>query len=200
MNIKISKGKTWPDSYWKRWKYNNFVGFTFRNQQIWETSIKFSGSERFTIKLLGFSEIRPFSWKRVSYDGWGQLLSFTHEDSDRIICSYNGDDKVSVSTYAYRRGLGPSTNSDKAKEADFDVSKKLGSVRNGEKFRVRMGVKRDRTVYEFYTQKSGVWSMEKEVSISRRSKSLARFWTYAHASGYHGSTAPSDVNIELDRI
>lgn len=202
MNIHIKKNDTWPNSTWKRLVYNNFVGFTFRSSQEWVCSTDFYGRKSFSIKLIGFSEVRPFSWKRIKYAGWSQFLSFTHEDSDRIVCKYDGENKVGIFTYSYRRGLGPSTNMKKAREADFEVSKKLGVVKNGESFKVGIDVKDKKTVYKFYkfSLQEDDWEKINEVDVKRKSKSLSRFWSYSHASGYHGDTALNQVDIKISRV
>jgi hypothetical protein len=193
MKFHIPKDKTWVRPFWKRAVYNCFVGFTFQSREVWKLRVDFGENVKDgeSIKLVGFSEVRPFSYQRVKNGGWGQLFSPTHEDSDRIVAVKNGD-KISVHAYVYRNGLGPSTAS-RQELQNRDFMKKLGTVENGEPFFVEIDVTEDKTIFEYMKE-------NRYVSFPRQSKSLARWWTMPHSAGAHGRTLSGKVDIDIQRL
>jgi hypothetical protein len=112
----------------------------------------------------------------------GQLFLFSHEDSDRVIATNTGD-RIRLSTYAYRRGLGPATTSD-------SFSQKLGFVGHNQPFELEF-VELDNMTLTRLLGKRTVRTPRK------KPPSLLKHKTFAHAVGHKQDSSPGNISIKV---
>ena len=184
-SFEIEEGDVWAENFFSR-QWSGLSGITLENNFQWRFRLDMSGCpDGTTIKLCGASVASPFRFERVKKDGLGQILSFTHEDSDRIIATKTSDE-ISLQTYVYRNGSGPSTDGS-------NDSKRIVSVENREPFSVGMDLEDDKTRYSI-SKKSGTWSRVHERSVDLP---FLKHKTFAHAKGYKQPSAPGLIKIEV---
>ena len=197
MKFHIPKNEQWAKPFLRRLRYNNFIGFTSKDELSWTCKVDFSRCPPGTsIKLIGTSEVKPFSYNRVKYNGWGDLLNVAHEDSDRIICIKRRDGKIGINAYAYRDGIGAVSPRELRQGKDYNKS--ITTVDDNQEFHVKLNVTPSKTEYTINTPEYNQL-YQGYTEIPRESKSLLRYWTFAHAAGAHGPGAPEDIYLTIQK-
>ena len=139
-----------------------------------------------TIKLCGVAHVSAFRWRRLR-GGVSQLFAWTHEDSDRILARRLRGGRIGLASYVYRCGYGPAIQPD---AVDVDWIKRLGTVRNGEFFTVRIMPNDASTVFAI----NG-----KAVHHVARSRPLPRLVhkAFVHAGGHVHDASPARIRIDV---
>lgn len=184
--ILIPKGDQWPIHRWRRTFWRGLT--TDRSHAMtWMIS---EDAPRCTLKLWGLSDVRA-SLYRVQRYGWGQLLSLSHESSDRFIATIRGDGVAAIRAYAYRLGIGGIS-----PRQDRDVLppllRRIGVVPLGQPFGMKIEVERHRTVYHVTTDEAQTsQTIERYLPLPH-----AYAKAYCHAAGVPSQRgAPEDVRM-----
>lgn len=184
----IKEGEVWAGNFFKR-HWHRVSGLAAGERFSWRISLDMSGVPAgTTIKLCGVSTASPFRYERVKKDGWGQLFSLTHEDSDRLIATSKPGGKIALKTYAYRNGEGPST-------TGRGISEKICEIGNGRPFRVHIDHLDEVTKYTVQDMITDVHTAEAE---RNRPQGLLKHRTFAHAKGYKQPNSPGDIHIRAE--
>lgn len=182
--FEIQKGEVWAGSFFKR-HWTRVSGLTVGSKFQWRLSLDMSNvPEGTTIKLCGISTASPFRYERLQ-GGIGQLASFTHEDSDRIIATSKQNDQIQLRAYAYRNGKGPATTGE-------GFSKPICEVPQRQSFEVQIDHSKNDTRYMVRRGNN-----TNSVFIDRdRPQGFLKHRTFAHAKGYKQPHSPGNIEIQ----
>ena len=211
----IEKGTVRAANMWKRHTGGRVSGLcTVPDRLEWDMSITMPGCPVGThMKLCGLVYLTP-TFERVKLGGWHELLSLSHENSDRVM-AMKTESGIKIRTYTYRDGHGPAT--EMKPNLHFED---LGTVKRGALFRLELvpnevefdvpnhhsvGTYRGKRVVStwrlFSLDKTGggtsVSLLGKADNVSRRPSRFGHY-TFAYAGGYKQPTAPGDINITCE--
>lgn len=202
--FEISEGDVWAGNMWKR-HANGVSGLTCGSRWSWDLSLDMSECpDGTTIKLCGVATVPFFRYNRVRRAGIGQLLSFTHEDSDRIIATKKRG-SVLLRAYSYRQGHGPATYGMPSETPLDSFTERIGKVAHGERFSVDIyyaasvvGVE-DSQGTVFCVRDAEGLPLSNSLVLRRRDRPTPalKHKTFAHARGYKQSHAPADIHINV---
>lgn len=161
-----------------------------------------------TIKLCGLAYVSPQRWQRVLKAGWRHALSFTHEDSDRVLLTRTRHG-LKLRTYVYRLGVGAVTHEWKKHLPYIDEwSETLCFIPEGQHFAVRLRPTDEGTHYEcvvgdpFATDAHGHpnrRTLHQTFVPRRRTLPYLAHRTFAHAHGHEQDESPGTIHIDLER-
>ena len=182
----IREGEVWAGNFFRR-HWHRVSGLTTDDRFTWRISLDMSEVPAgTTIKLCGVATASPFRYERVKKGGWGQLFSFSHEDSDRVIATSKPDGRIALKTYAYRDGEGPSTTGE-------SFSSKICEVKDREPFQLRIDHLGGLTKYIVQDMVGDTYINDMKRPGS--SQSFLKHRTFAHAKGYKQESSPGRIEI-----
>lgn len=183
-NFPIPTSKVWAGSVVSR-HWNRLSGLYLPSKlNGWQLKIDFGECEPgTTIKVCGLAYL-TCSFNRVRRGGFHELLSFTHEDSDRIIATRTKTG-IKLRVYSYRSGVGPATPSQTPNLKAYNGSE-LCEIENGEVFDLVIG--------------NGEWRLEGSKTVTKPTPKTPLHnlvsKSFAHAKGYKQPHAPSLIKIK----
>ena len=115
-------------------------------RRFWMDALAYEGGTGF--KLFGLSYL-PATFHRLRY-GWDEVWNYSHENSDRFVCTVLPDGRIRVSRYAYRNGWGGISSMEEKlqfrREYGFSLSAHIATISSREE--VQMGI----SVHEGYAE------------------------------------------------
>ncbi|MEM1094373.1 MAG: hypothetical protein AAGJ10_07190 [Bacteroidota bacterium] len=185
----------WSAAWWR-------AGATVRRAVAIEAVFDVSGvpdSVRMGFKLFGLSDVTARTERMERYGCCDQLVTFGHEDSDRIVGSvgtHEGQRGVWLSAYAYRRGYGgisPSRGVTIPERWAGQLHQRLGFCADGEPCRLSVDRSGEVAVYQLMRADGAVSSVE--IPLAYPPSLLQKLeWSHADA-GPQQRTAPATLVI-----